>query len=105
MPRSPLSTGPSMEALFERLADNTIDGSIHQICMDWRHMWEMLEAGRRVYSELKNLCIWNKTNAGMGSFYRSKRELVFVWKSGTAAHINNFVLNQHGPHRTNVRIA
>jgi DNA modification methylase len=91
-----------LEAVFGLLAENTLDGSIHQICMDWRHMWEMLEAGRRVYSELKNLCIWNKTNAGMGSFYRSKHELVFVWKSGTTAHINNFELGQHGRHRTNV---
>ena len=82
------------------LAANTIDGSIHQICMDWRHMWEMLAAGRKVYSELKNLCVWNKTNAGMGSFYRSKHELVFVWKSGTAPHINNFELGQHGRNRT-----
>src|SRR5260370_12072813 len=91
-----------LQAVVGLLAENTLDGSIHQICMDWRHMWEMLEAGRRVYSELKNLCIWNKTNAGMGSFYRSKHELVFVWKSGTAAHINNFELGQHGRHRTNV---
>src|SRR2546430_427455 len=91
-----------LEAVFGLLAENTLDGSIHQICMDWRHMWEMLEAGRRVYSELKNLCIWNKTNAGMGSFYRSKHELVFVWKSGTTVHINNFELGQHGRHRTNV---
>jgi DNA modification methylase len=91
-----------LEAVFGLLAENTLDGSIHQICMDWRHMWEMLEAGRRVYSELKNLCVWNKTNAGMGSFYRSKHELVFVWKSGTTAHINNFELGQHGRHRTNV---
>ena len=91
-----------LQAVFERLAENTIDGSIHQICMDWRHMWEMLAAGRKVYSELKNLCVWNKSNAGMGSFYRSKHELVFVWKSGTAAHTNNFELGQHGRNRTNV---
>jgi DNA modification methylase len=91
-----------LKAVFALLADNTIDGSIHQICMDWRHLWEMLEAGRTVCSELKNLCVWNKTNAGMGSFYRSKHELVFVWKSGTAAHLNNFELGQHGRHRSNV---
>ena len=48
-----------------------------------------LAAGRKIYSELKNVCVWNKTNAGMGSFYRSKHELVFVFKNGTAAHINN----------------
>jgi DNA modification methylase len=65
-------------------------------------MSEMLAAGRKVYSELKNLCVWNKTNAGMGTFYRSKHELVFVWKSGAASHINNFELGQHGRNRTNV---
>jgi DNA modification methylase len=91
-----------LKAVFVLLAENSLDGSIHQICMDWRHIGEMLGAGRAVYSELKNLCIWNKTNAGMGSFYRSKHELVFVWKSGTAAHINNFELGQHGRHRSNV---
>lgn len=91
-----------LEVVFCHLAENTVDGSIHEICMDWRHTSEMLAAGRAVYSELKNLCIWNKSNAGMGSFYRSKHELVFVWKSGTAAHINNFELGQHGRHRSNV---
>jgi DNA modification methylase len=91
-----------LQTVFDRLAENTIDGSIHDICMDWRHMPEMLAAGRKVYSELKNLCVWNKSNAGMGSFYRSKHELVFVWTSGTAAHINNFELGQHGRNRTNV---
>jgi DNA modification methylase len=91
-----------LKAVFALLAENTVEGSIHQICMDWRHMGEMLAAGRMVYRELKNLCVWNKTNAGMGSFYRSKHELVFVWKSGAAAHINNFELGQHGRHRSNV---
>ena len=91
-----------LKAVFGVLAENTVDGSIHQICMDWRHMGEMLGAGRAVYSELKNLCVWNKNNGGMGTFYRSKHELVFVWKSGTAPHINNFELGQHGRHRANV---
>src|SRR5258708_34859471 len=87
---------------FQHLAANSIDGSSHYACMDWRHMQEMLEAGHAVYSELKNLCVWNKSNGGMGSFYRSKHELVFVWKSGTAPHLNNFELGQHGRNRTNI---
>ena len=74
-----------LETVFERLAENTVEGSIHQICMDWRHMWEMLAAGRKVYSELKNLCVWNKTNAGMGSFYRSKHELVAMGTTNLAS--------------------
>jgi DNA modification methylase len=91
-----------LKSVFTLLAEHSLEGSIHQICMDWRHMAEMLGAGHAVYCELKNLCVWNKSNAGMGSFYRSKHELVFVWKSGTAAHINNFELGQHGRHRSNV---
>ncbi len=87
---------------FEHLVANSADGSIHYAFMDWRHMQEMLQAGHAAYSELKNLCVWNKTNGGMGSFYRSKHELVFVWKSGTAPHLNNFELGQHGRSRTNV---
>ena len=91
-----------LATVFTRLAANTIDGSIHQVCMDWRHIPEMLAAGREVYTELKNLCVWNKTNAGMGTFYRSKHELVFIWKSGNAPHINTFELGQHGRSRSNV---
>lgn len=80
----------------------SIDGSMHFQCMDWRHMQEMLNAGLSVYSELKNLCIWNKDNGGMGSLYRSKHELVFVFKNGTKPHINNVELGSHGRYRTNV---
>jgi DNA modification methylase len=84
------------------LAEHSADGSIHFVCMDWRHMAELLAAGRVAYGELKNLCIWNKTNGGMGTFYRSKHELVFVYKNGTAPHINTFELGQYGRSRTNV---
>jgi len=70
--------------------------------MDWRHVGELLAAGRAVFSELKNLCIWNKTNGGMGSFYRSKHELVFVFKAGSAPHTNTFGLGDTGRYRTNV---
>src|SRR5712691_2675761 len=78
------------------------DGAIAFVCMDWRHMGELLAAARAVFSELKNLCIWNKTNGGMGSFYRSKHELVFVFKAGSAPHTNSFGLGDTGRYRTNV---
>ena len=84
------------------LAAHSRDGSIHFVCMDWRHLFELLTAGRSVYSELKNLCVWTKTNGGMGGFYRSQHELVAVFKKGTAAHINNVELGRHGRNRTNV---
>jgi DNA modification methylase len=78
------------------------DGAIAFVCMDWRHMGELLTAGKAVFSELKNLCVWNKTNGGMGTFYRSKHELVFVWKVGEAPHTNSFGLGDTGRYRTNV---
>jgi DNA modification methylase len=83
-------------------AEAARDGAIAFVCMDWRHMTELLVAGQQVFSSLKNLCIWNKTNGGMGSFYRSKHELVFVFKVGTAPHTNTFGLGETGRYRTNV---
>ena len=91
-----------LRATFERLKENTTDGSIHMIFMDWRHQLEMMLAGRQVYSELKNVCIWNKSVGGMGSLYRSKHEFVYVWKSGLGEHRNNVELGKHGRNRTNV---
>lgn len=88
--------------VFGHLAASSADGAIHFICMDWRHMRETLTAGYAAYAELKNLCVWTKTNGGMGSLYRSQHELVFVFKSGKAAHINNVSLGRHGRNRTNV---
>ena len=87
---------------FENMVAHSIDGSIHFICMDWRHMGELLAAGHAVYSEFKNLMVWAKDNGGMGTFYRSRHELIFAFKLGTAAHINSFELGQHGRYRTNV---
>ena len=87
---------------FRNLADHSADGAIHFVCMDWRHMGEMLEAGEKVYSGLRNLIVWDKGTGGMGSYYRSRHELIFAFKKGTAPHINSFELGQHGRYRTNV---
>lgn len=87
---------------FAVAAKYSLDGAIHFICMDWRHMGEVLAAGAEAYGEQKNLVVWSKTNAGLGTFYRSAHELIFVFKVGDAAHINNFALGQHGRTRTNV---
>ncbi|MGB3806978.1 MAG: DNA methyltransferase [Erythrobacter sp.] len=78
------------------------DGAIAYVCMDWRHMGELIEAGEESFTELKNLVVWNKTNGGMGAFYRSKHELIFVFKQGTASHTNSFGLGETGRYRTNV---
>lgn len=85
-----------------RLVEHGADGSLHFIFMDFRHMRELLDAGEQLFSKLVNLCVWVKRNGGMGSLYRSQHELVFVFKAGTAAHVNNVELGKHGRNRTNV---
>jgi DNA modification methylase len=87
---------------FRNLAAFSVDGSIHFVSMDWRHAEELLAAARDIYGELKNLCVWVKDNAGMGSLYRSQHELVFVFKHGRNGHRNNVQLGQFGRNRTNV---
>ncbi|MGO9606334.1 MAG: DNA-methyltransferase [Candidatus Binataceae bacterium] len=84
------------------LVRHSADGSIHFICIDWRHMTELLAAGRQAYTEHKNLCVWAKNNPGMGSLYRSQHELVFVYKAGRGRHRNNIQLGQFGRSRGNV---
>jgi DNA modification methylase len=91
-----------LKTAFSRLAAFSTNGSIHFICMDWRHMREILDASEALYSEFKNLCVWSKTNAGLGSLYRSQHELVFVFKNGTRPHINNIELGRFGRNRTNI---
>ena len=78
------------------------DGSIHYHCMDWGHLREILAAGAAAYTEQKALCVWEKTNGGMGSLYRSKHELVLVFKNGKSPHVNNVNLGRDGRYRTNV---
>lgn len=85
--------------LFCRFSDS---GSVHYICMDWRHLYELLAAGREVYDALVNLCVWAKDSAGMGSFYRSQHELIFVYRNGKAQHRNNVQLGKFGRNRSNV---
>jgi DNA modification methylase len=91
-----------LQSVFSQLAAFSVDGAIHFQCMDWRHVQEVIAAGNAAYSELKNICVWAKNNGGMGSLYRSQHEFVFVFKSGTASHINNVELGKHGRYRTNV---
>ncbi len=91
-----------LEASLGAMASVMRDGAIAFVCMDWRHMGELLAAGNSAFTELKNLVVWNKTNGGMGAFYRSKHELIFVFKQGTAPHTNSFGLGETGRYRTNV---
>jgi DNA modification methylase len=84
------------------LARYSADGSLHYLFTDWRHIGELLGAGRSIYAELKNICVWVKNHTGMGAFYRSRHELVFVFKYGRPSHRNNVLLGKYGRDRTNV---
>lgn len=99
---SPAEFTAFLRSVFRLLVLFSSRGSIHFQCMDWRHQREILDAADGVYAELKNLIVWKKSNAGMGSFYRSAHELIFAFKAGSGKHINNFGLGETGRYRTNV---
>jgi DNA modification methylase len=84
------------------ISQHVSSGAIVFICMDWRHTSETLAAGAAAGFDLLNLCVWVKTNGGMGSLYRSRHELVFVFKNGNEPHQNNVQLGRFGRNRTNV---
>ena len=91
-----------LNGALRNAASHSLSGSLHFVFTDWRHVGELLAAGTDIYGELKNLCVWAKDNAGMGSLYRSQHELVFVFKKGNGAHRNNIQLGAMGRYRTNV---
>jgi DNA modification methylase len=105
-----MASGEMSEAAFRTFLGETLgacaavsrEGAVHFVCMDWRHMDEVAAAAAPIYGERLNLCVWNKSNAGMGSLYRSRHELVFVYRVGNAAHFNAVELGRHGRNRTNV---
>ncbi|MEQ7874522.1 DNA methyltransferase [Sphingomonas sp. ASV193] len=88
--------------VFRLIAKHSEPASIHMAFIDWRHLAEMQTAGEAVFSELKNVCVWDKQVGGMGSLYRSQHELIFVWKLGLGRSRNNVQLGKHGRNRTNV---
>ena len=105
-----MASGEMSEVEFRTFLTDTLgaavgvsrEGAVHFVCMDWRHMDSLSTVGDALYGERLNLCIWNKSNAGMGSLYRSKHELVFVYRVGKTPHLNMVELGKHGRNRTNV---
>lgn len=88
--------------IFQLCASVTVDGGLHYYFIDWRHVRDQIEAGEAVFGALKQLIVWAKPNSGMGTFYRSRHELLTVWKVGDAPNLNNFELGGTGRHRSNV---
>jgi hypothetical protein len=105
-----MASGEMGDVEFRRFLEETLgaasavsrDGAIHFVCMDWRHLDDVSAVGQLVYDDLLNICVWNKSNAGMGSLYRSKHEMVFVYRVGSTPHANMVELGKHGRNRTNV---
>lgn len=91
-----------LNASITQLVKTLCAGGIAMICMDWHHVEELISEGKACGLDLINLCVWNKTNGGMGSLYRSKHEMVCIFKKPGAPHVNNVELGKHGRNRTNV---
>lgn len=104
------ASGEMSPEAFVRFLEETLgacaavsrNGAVHFVCMDHHHIDELIEACRKIYGSRLNICVWNKSNGGMGSLYRSKHELVFVYRVGDAPHFNAVELGKHGRNRTNV---
>ena len=91
-----------LKTSMANIAKYSAENSIHYVCMDWRHIYELLSAARDIYPKMLNMAVWYKKNGGMGSFYRSQHELILVFQNGKGSHINNVELGKHGRYRTNV---
>ena len=105
-----MASGEMTSAAFRTFLTETLtaceqvsrNGAVHFVCMDWRHLEDLSAVGGEVYNALLNICVWNKSNAGMGSLYRSKHEMVLVYRVGDNPHTNAVELGKHGRNRTNV---
>jgi DNA modification methylase len=86
---------------LKSICAHSVPGAVVYSCIDWRHMGEMVAAGKSAECDPINLCVWVKSNGGMGSFYRSRHELVFVFRHGNVPHQNNVQLGRHGRNRSN----
>jgi DNA modification methylase len=91
-----------LESVFREMAAVSEPGAVHYVCMDWRHIFEAMAAGRNIYDALLNICVWDKQTGGMGSFYRSQHELVLVWRRKGGSHRNNVALGKFGRNRSNI---
>jgi len=91
-----------LSSTLRLLAHYSSNYSVHYLCIDWRHVADLITVGKQTYEEFLNLCVWVKDNGGMGSFYRSQHEFVLVFRKGDGPHRNNIQLGRFGRNRTNV---
>lgn len=109
-PEFAFASGEMDPARFRKFLTQTLgngvgastEGAVHFVCMDWRHIGDLIEVGRDLYGAMLNLVVWNKSNAGQGSFYRSQHELIGVFRVGDHPHQNNVELGRFGRNRSNV---
>jgi DNA modification methylase len=99
-------TEAELTAFFRRVFRNCVQysrpASIHFQCIDWRHVREMIDAAEGVYTEFKNICVWDKGVPALGSMYRSQHEFILVFKSGRGRHVRNFATGKTGRFRSNI---
>ena len=91
-----------LQGVLNCMGEVLVNGGIAFLCIDWRHVEQAIRASKLAQLALKNICVWVKTNGGMGTFYRSRHEFVLVLKNGDGPHVNSFGLGDTGRYRTNV---
>jgi hypothetical protein len=109
-PEFAFASGEMSQAQFRTFLSQTLgngarvsaQGAVHFICIDWRHIGELIEVGGELYDEMLNIAVWVKSNAGQGSFYRSQHEFIGVFRIGEEPHRNNVELGRFGRNRSNV---
>jgi DNA methylase/ParB-like nuclease domain len=101
-PRNASQFAESLRTSLTNLANNSVDGALNFICVDWRHSPELLTAAQSVYTEFKDLCVWVKDKPEQGSLYRNQHQLVFVFKTGKKPHRNGVHRRPCGQYRSNV---
>ena len=109
-PEFGFASGEMSQAEFRTFLSRTLgnasrvsaQGAVHFVCIDWRHISDLIEVGGELYGEMLNLVVWNKTSPDQGSFYRSQHELIGVFRVGEEPHRNNVELGRFGRNRSNV---
>ncbi len=91
-----------LTASVRNVAGLSQEGAVHFVCIDWKHVRDLVEAGAEVYGAMLNLVVWNKTNAGQGGLYRSQHELIGVFRVGDEPHLDNVQMGRFGRNRSNV---
>ena len=87
-----------LKIISSNLYDFSNENSIHYICINWKNIEALITATKN-YDKYKSMIVWNKGCGGLGGFYRSQYELIFVFQKGKGQCVHNFTFKDY---RTNI---